>query len=350
MSTQPLIEALTQLHLYLESAIPAPCDFSCRISSLLAPVECYLDPSYPKHLLIQAQDKKSWLVVYIATYAIYQHRIAVELTAYLDRGIVRFLRSPSCLKFYDAYPETSGLTNEEKISSYLAERYSVPFSNLSKGGHYSQRLLFLVSQSINLLEKYTSSDPDLKYILIAWTELLRFINEVLSRSSLSQALPTGDITYALDEVLLCLDDFLAELKSSSKLTWPQLLRWKKLLLFKVNTLILLLARSKEKDLRLHYRRKIVEISLLAVIPGLGCDSAYLRSSFLSLRDQLGLAQAITLDFLFSLLEDIEISLLQGHKDRGKIEKWERAIPAFFTRHRDACFLSSHPLPRITSLE
>ena len=85
------------------------------------------------------------------------------------------------------------------------------------------------------------------------------------------------------------------------------------------------------------------MTLLVVIPWLGQDSGYLCKSFQSLQHHLGFAQPITLDFLQSLLEDIETYLLLGKsKDSTsyyhRIKKWEKACYSFFSSHHERCFV------------
>ncbi len=336
MSEAEVNKALIWLHHYLEKAIPAPCNFGHEIRGILACLDRYLDPYYPYHLIIQDDTKTAWFVAYIATYIIAGKRIAVDLVAYLDRQVVRFLRASSCLKFNDTLPESKGLSDEEKIGCYLSERYLLPFSAIlhpGQGKYYSQRLLSLINRIVDTL---TTCDHKLSK---SFEELLRFLNEVLSRTPPTGNYPTGDITYTLDEILLLLDDLLGQLTCGQPISNANLLRWKKTLSLKVRTLIILI-QPEDANLRLHYHRKLVLVTLLAIIPWLNEDSAYLCKSFQSLQHQLGFAQPITLDFLQSLLEDIETYLLLGkNKDYyQRIKKWEKACYSFFASHRERCFV------------
>ena len=338
MSEAEVNKALIWLHRYLEKAIPASCNFSDEIHKILSPLHRYLDPYYPHHLIIQDDTKTAWFVAYIASYLVCGKRIAVDLVAYLDRQVVRFLRTSSCLKFNDILPEVKGLSDEEKVGCYLSERYLLPFSAIlhpGQGKYYSQRLLSLINRIIDTLHN-TSRNINLSP---AFEELLRFINEVLSRTPPTGNYPTGDITYTLDEILLLLDDLLGQLTCGQVMSDENLLRWKKTLSLKIRTLIILI-KPESDDLRLHYHRKLVLVTLLAITPWLGQDSAYLHKSFQSLHQHLGFAQPITLDFLQSLLEDIETYLLLGKCNDyfQRIKKWEKACNLFFALHRERCFV------------
>lgn len=336
MSEAEINKALICLHHYLEKAIPAPCNFGQAIRAILAPLDHHLDPYYPYHLIVQDDTKTAWFVAYIATYIISGKRIAVDLVAYLDRQVVRFLRSSSCLKFNDTLPESKGLSDEEKVGCYLSERYLLPFSAIlhpGQGKYYSQRLLSLINRIVDTLAGCQHK------LSKSFEELLRFLNEVLSRTPPTGNYPTGDITYTLDEILLLLDDFLGQLSCGQVMSEENLLRWKKTLSLKVRTLIVLI-QPEDASLRLHYHRKLVLVTLLAITPWLNQDSAYLYKSFQLLQTQLGFAQPITLEFLQSLLEDIETYLLLGkNKDyHHRIKKWEKACYLFFASHRERCFV------------
>lgn len=349
MSEAEVNKALICLHHYLEKAIPAPCNFKQEIHEILVCLDRYIDPHYPYRLNIQDEPKTGWYVVYIATYIIRGKRIAVDLVAYLDRQVVRFLRSSSCLKFNDTLPESKGLSDEEKISCYLSERYLLPFSSIlqpGQGKYYSQRLLSIINRIIdvmhnNSVDQRSGTSTDLRKLGLSnsFEELLRFLNEILSRTPPTGNYPTGDITYTLDEILLLLDDFLGQLTCGQVVSEENLLRWKKTLSLKIRTLLLLI-KPENADLRLHYHRKLVLVTIIAIIPWLDHDSAYLCKSFQSLQQHLGFAQSITLDFLQSLLEDIETYLLlsKNYDYHQRIKKWERACYLFFSSHRERCFI------------
>lgn len=334
MAERQLIQLLVRLQNYLESTKETPCHFYDKIKGIISPLDNYLDVNYPYYLIVQDKVVSTWLVIYIATYLFNGKRVSVDFVSYLDRGVVRYLRNPSCLKFSDILPEIKGLSEEERANNYLSERYLLPFSSLlhpGQGKYYSQRLLTLINRIIDLLNQNTISP--------SFQELLRFLNEILFR----HVQPSEDVTYTLDELLLLLDDLHAQLITSCQITYENLLRWKRIITIKIKALISILKPEDEK-LLLHYRRKIVLITLLSILPGLSSDSKYLSTSLVKLQQQLGLAQPITIDFLESLFEDIEIYLLSGKNQDyyTRIKKWETSLVSFFSSHREECFTFPSP--------
>lgn len=331
MSEKELIQTLVRVQGYLEKANPIPCTFASDIRKILSCIDHFIDYHYPLHVVIK-EVTPSWLFVFVATYLFGGKRISVDLVAYLDGDVVRFLRTPSCLKFNDTLPEMKGFSEEEKVSNYLAERYALPFSGLlhpSQRRYHSQRLLSLINRIIDELHEHQLSS--------AFKELLHFLEEVLSRSPLTGSLPSGDITFSLDELLLLLDDFLTQLTCGKSMCKENLLRWKRTLSLKIRTLIIFL-QPQESSLRLHYQRKMVYITLLSILPYME-ESSYLQTSFHNMKQHIILAQPITLDFLESLLEDIETFILLGKTEYyfSRIKRWEKAFSSFFAYHRDKCF-------------
>lgn len=323
MADKCLVEVLVKLQEYLESSRPAPPNFKEEIKRILYPLHVHLDKHYPIHVIVKDKPKTSWLVIFIATYFCGGKKTAIDLVAYLDRDVVRFLKTPSCLRFNDTSPDIDLLSSEEKIETYLTERYILPFSALISSNHgryYSQRLL-------NLISKIIQTEPS-----VALKELLYLFNEIVTRLPPADNLPSSDTTYILDELLLSLDELLLIL-NTGPLSLEKELSWKQVLCYKLKQLIHLQPGSTE--LRSHYQRKLVLVSLLIVQNWLPKNS-YLGRSFLRLQYQLDLALPLTLDFLTSLLEDIERGMQVSCQELN-CTRWEQAVERFFAIHQDSCF-------------
>ncbi len=287
-----LVSTFAQIQIYLESG---QADRE-KLEELLLPLLPYLDKSYPYFLFVK-EEESSWLVTIIATYYLDDKRTSVELVAYLDHKVVRFLRSSSCLKLDVPVPPT-GLA-EERVVDYFSERQTFDIS----GYNYPQRLLYLTDK-LRLL----SSHP------------LREILDLLDELLVNLPYRKEELNFALDELLLILDT-----STSQDFKW---LRKIKLRTAHLGELI-------EKPID---RRHLVRISLLLVIPELQGVSRYLSDSFQRLLDQVIFLSELSLNFMTSLLQEIE-SAIAGETGY-KISSWEKAFRGFFKTHQDKCFVGS----------
>lgn len=314
MNQSTLRDTISEVVLYLQKSIPSSPTFKEDLEIKINPLLPYADLIYPYHIIINDQNPSKWMITFIATYNIQENkRICIELVAYADQNVVRFLKSPSCIKF-DSSTELSSLED------FISERYVLPFQDPEhpyQSRHYSQRLLTLISK---IIEKYPN---------LAFKELLKFLNELLERQPIHNGHPSGEVSFILDETLLLLDEIIIQL--SQDICIQDTIKWKKILTLKIKTLIIILDSDENtsknfKQQRIYFRRRLIQINLLLIIPLI--KSKFLHQTFIQFKEDLSVAPVIVLNFMESLLEDIENYIMNNDSNRTKM--WEQAVNTFFS--------------------